>query len=696
MAVIRTSDTSNTSDLVQSLIFKVASATGLMGDSSASAGVAQAAYLVDQLAMAKSNNAWSGVSGDGAETWVTEQTATAASYAVTDKNYEKDEGSGWLRTGTEKYAFAGTNLDQADSALATSFTYNNKFTASKDVPGYFGSASGLDSISAKIEYNLAAPDGSFKLKDFTASSSGRESGSGFGRIFYDNYDNYDNGGTFTNTDSRSIAFTGTYDFTSGRMVQSTLSSLSEKGSYSNSSDGGGGEGAYSESGTGSFSLTSAKALDTKSPYLDSLGNWVDGTITGNVTTLFYSDKGTWKEDGKSGSWEESFQYTDTAATTDDLDASKFAAYLNSWSGADLEALRAELFKGNDTITGSSINSNTLWAGGGDDKVAGNIGRDTLYGEAGNDTLNGGLGNDYLYGGADNDTLDGGADNDTLRGEAGNDVLQGSAGNDTLEGGDDDDRLDGGVGNDILDGGTGKDVLLGGVGNDRLVGGDGDDSLDGGAGNDALQGSAGKDVLLGGAGHDRLDGGEGDDSLDGGAGNDALLGGVGNDTLLGGTGNDGLDAGDGDDTLNGGAGNDVLTGGAGQDTLTGGLGSDEFVFGYGDSGDAGLSAASLDVVTDFSIDQDTIVFGFLSQSGADPLAITVLKATDGSGGSATYESLLALANDQFSSGKNVVVGYDSANAYVFADFDGGGADVAIQLTGIKGDSAVAAIEFDHLG
>lgn len=70
-------------------------------------------------------------------------------------------------------------------------------------------------------------------------------------------------------------------------------------------------------------------------------------------------------------------------------------------------------------------SETLQAGGGDDKI---------YGRNGNDALSGGSGNDLLDGGAGNDILNGDAGNDTLKGAAGNDKLYGGAGADKLYGG----------------------------------------------------------------------------------------------------------------------------------------------------------------------------------------------------------------------------------------------------------------------
>jgi ELWxxDGT repeat protein len=61
--------------------------------------------------------------------------------------------------------------------------------------------------------------------------------------------------------------------------------------------------------------------------------------------------------------------------------------------------------GNDTIAGSHARDR-VYAGRGDDLVMSSGGHDILYGDAGNDTLKGERGNDYLVGGAGMDLLEG--------------------------------------------------------------------------------------------------------------------------------------------------------------------------------------------------------------------------------------------------------------------------------------------------
>ncbi|MCA1627369.1 MAG: hypothetical protein LC742_05345 [Acidobacteria bacterium] len=111
---------------------------------------------------------------------------------------------------------------------------------------------------------------------------------------------------------------------------------------------------------------------------------------------------------------------------------------------------------------------------GSDMIFGGNGDDTINAGGGNDLVCGGNGGGIVNGGVGDDTLDGGNGNDTLRGGDGNDLIFGGGGNDILEGGNND---------DTIDGGTGTDTLRGESGNDTLTGGSGSDSFNGGPGND---------------------------------------------------------------------------------------------------------------------------------------------------------------------------------------------------------------------
>lgn len=254
---------------------------------------------------------------------------------------------------------------------------------------------------------------------------------------------------------------------------------------------------------------------------------------------------------------------------------------------------------------------------GDDTITGNTADNVLAGNAGNDLLSGGDGNDTLRGNEGADTIQGGAGADAIwagSGDTGNDKMDGGTGADVIGGGAGDDYVTGGEGVDVLYGGSGNDTLIGGLaptgtgeddgnqiwagsGDDSIYGAGGDDALGGGTGHDLIEGAAGNDIIYAGQeGDDTIDGGDGDDQIFGGAGNDSLNGSDGIDELFGGSGNDVVGGGSGSDTLYGGAGDDTLTGGEGDDTLRPGGGDDVLVFASG-SGD--------DVVSGFSVTDDTL-------------------------------------------------------------------------------------------
>ncbi len=106
------------------------------------------------------------------------------------------------------------------------------------------------------------------------------------------------------------------------------------------------------------------------------------------------------------------------------------------------------------------------------------------------------------------------------------------------------------------------------------------------------------TVFGGARNDRLNGKQGDDQILGGAGNDSIAGKQGADRLSGEAGND---------NLQGGAGDDLLNGGSGYDCLTGGAGADRFVF---------TGQSQTDVITDFDVFHDEIVFEGVTYKGKE--------------------------------------------------------------------------------
>lgn len=203
--------------------------------------------------------------------------------------------------------------------------------------------------------------------------------------------------------------------------------------------------------------------------------------------------------------------------------------------------------GNDTIiyANNSAAGMSFFSGSGNDVI-------TISGPNG-DTLDGGSGNDVLDGGAGDDTLDGGAGRNRLIGGAGDDTYvvdlvqagDGVAATVRLEDTITEGRNQGtdqvilrGIVSDLMRATT----LTLGANLERLDAGPTADTklnLTGNALDNELIGNDADNLLIGLAGNDRLDGGVGNDVLIGGQGNDGLIGGAGNDTYVFGRG-DGQD------------------------------------------------------------------------------------------------------------------------------------------------------------
>jgi Ca2+-binding RTX toxin-like protein len=265
------------------------------------------------------------------------------------------------------------------------------------------------------------------------------------------------------------------------------------------------------------------------------------------------------------------------------------------------------------LDGNTLN-NLLYAGVGDNLIAGGVGSDTLswaHGVIGaggvsaslvTGTASGGSGSDRFTG---IEHLIGSTDDDRLTGDGNANKLQGGAGNDTLNGGGGADTLIGGDGNDFYYVDHAGDVIsetnaaaAGGtdlvhttlasytlgayVENGRI--------LAAGAAN--LTGNALGNLLYAGTGNNVLDGGAGSDTVTWAYGVTGVTGvtaslasgtasGSGNDTLIGiehliGSPNADRLTGDGNaNRLSGDLGNDTLYGGGGADTLIGGDGNDSY-------------------------------------------------------------------------------------------------------------------------
>jgi Ca2+-binding RTX toxin-like protein len=231
-------------------------------------------------------------------------------------------------------------------------------------------------------------------------------------------------------------------------------------------------------------------------------------------------------------------------------------------------------------------------------------------------------------GGDNDTFNGGNNAETVSDNLGADIYKFGGGDDVYFGG-----INGGLnGADTIDGGTGRDTYdlrsSGGVG-----GGPGytinlDKIAHGGINPNTAtySGITDKvfnfedvisdihdDVIYGNAAANYLEGGVGIDTLYGLAGNDILIGGSNLDTLFGGEGNDILDGGLSSNHLYGGAGRDILIGGDFQ-----GAGTIVKTFHFQSLSDSGVTAATRDVITDFSSGGGGPAGGFIDLSEIDAI------------------------------------------------------------------------------
>jgi serralysin len=203
----------------------------------------------------------------------------------------------------------------------------------------------------------------------------------------------------------------------------------------------------------------------------------------------------------------------------------------------------------------------------------------------------------------NDSFKGGNNAETVRDGQGADTYKLGGGNDTLiaaatTGSDGVDTIDGGAGIDTYDAFFCTAALLinldtkahGGIAAKSVVSGQTDHIFN----FEDVKGSGNADIIYGNAAANHITGAGGADQLFGLGGNDVLV--------AGGQGSQ-LHGGDGNDTLNGGTGDNDFYGGAGRDILTAGNFSGQIpvekIFHFESVTDSGVTAATRDVITDFS-------------------------------------------------------------------------------------------------
>ena len=162
-------------------------------------------------------------------------------------------------------------------------------------------------------------------------------------------------------------------------------------------------------------------------------------------------------------------------------------------------------------------------------------------------------------------------------------------------------------------------------------------------------------------------------IQGSGSSESFVGSAYDDWLKGGDGDDYLEGYSGNDRLEGGAGNDTLYGGSGTDILTGGPGADKFVF------SKALALAGIDIITDFSVQDDKIV---LSKSVFSALQGTSLKTAEflsaaGAVGVMTAETRIA---------------YDTLSGGLYYDPDGNGPQEPMLFALMSGTPTIGSSSF----
>jgi Ca2+-binding RTX toxin-like protein len=358
--------------------------------------------------------------------------------------------------------------------------------------------------------------------------------------------------------------------------------------------------------------------------------------------------------------------------------------------------------GTDTLNGGD-GLNLLQGNQGNDSLTGGAAYDIIYGGQDSDRIVVGAspnpgGSNFGQGNRGEDTISGSPnDHDTLLGGQGNDVINVSDPGPARELGlrDNAQGFSGG-GNDFLNGNLGNDIIFGGDGNDTILGEDGDDYLDDGGGSNTITGGGGNDTIIASE-TNTIDGGAGNDLVGMDTGRFVVQLGDGDDVCLpldtaatdaatvdGAAGNDEITTTAGADSITAGIGTDTLDGGAGADTVAGGAESDQFQF---FQSTVPAAATGLDRITDWAA-EDRLFF-------ADGSNVPVGAGTSGNymeSTQADYATALTFANGQIAAGTvNYVAVQVGADVVVFADSAGnnGTADSAVLLVG----RSLADIAFD---
>ncbi len=140
----------------------------------------------------------------------------------------------------------------------------------------------------------------------------------------------------------------------------------------------------------------------------------------------------------------------------------------------------------------------------------------------------------------------------------------------------------------------------------------------------LLGTTSGDVINDGNSARFIHGNDGDDTINANSGSDVVLGGRGNDSILGGSQSDMLYGNEDNDTIEGGNNEDTIDGGAGMDSLTGDSGKDAFTF----SDITHSTIIESDIITDYTIDDDVVIFTDTNITGIGNGATQITITDDG--------------------------------------------------------------------
>lgn len=190
------------------------------------------------------------------------------------------------------------------------------------------------------------------------------------------------------------------------------------------------------------------------------------------------------------------------------------------------------------------------------------------------------------------------------------------------------------------------------------------------GNHTVYGGTGDDIIQLGSGHDTIYAGSDDDMVEAGLGNDVIYGGQGNDFLVGDSFM--FETAGGTDQIFGGTGQDTLIGMRGADQMRGGTDADTFVF----LNRADSTTSARDHVLDFnSAEEDRFDF-----NGMDANA-----TLSGNQDFEFQDGPSSQAGTIWATGSGV-------DWTVFVNVDGGGADMAIDVTLAAGATRLFETDF----